>query len=377
MRRLKRTFLLVLASCCVSLVVSGQPYLEYVQGDYPLILSAPHGGYLTPGSIKDRTCSACVTIRDTRTQEWARLLSDEIFARTGRRPYVVINLLSRTKLDPNRDVAEAADGDPGAAAVWTEYHAALDAAAADIELRFGGGLLIDLHGHGHSVLRFELGYLMSAAQLRLPDADLDARSERSSVAALSARSASLSTLLTGPDSMGEMLVRSGVPAVPSMSDPAPVPGDAYFSGGYITARHGSQFGGTVDAIQFESHYTGARNSDGNLETLARDVGGAVVQYMDTWYADATGTGVSLEPAGANLGGEQECLSVQANEGHIQVRIRCNSGRTVHVRLVDLLGRTRQVVTGTGDLKLDSGQLAAGMYFVVVEGQVRAMPVAVR
>ena len=33
-------------------------YVEYIAGNSPVILSAPHGGLLTPSSIPDRTASA-------------------------------------------------------------------------------------------------------------------------------------------------------------------------------------------------------------------------------------------------------------------------------------------------------------------------------
>lgn len=350
-----------------------QPFVEASLGDYPVILSAPHGGYLTPDSLRDRTCAACVTVRDSRTQEWARHLSDEIFLLTGRRPYFVINLLARVKLDANRNLPEATDGDEFAGDAWADFHGALDAASADVTTRFGAGLVLDLHGHGHPILRFELGYLLSAATLRTSDMALEARSGPSSVANLAARANGFTQLIRGPDSFGELLERQGVAATPSLSDPAPRSGESFFSGGYITARHGSRDGGAIDAIQLEAYYRGARDSNTNVVLLARDVARAVVGYMDRWYGAAVGTALE-EPTRVR---ETDCLTASALPDGIWIEVAsaCELG-SVQVRLSDLLGRTvaRTVVTRSG--RLDARALAAGVYFAIADGLQAAVPVVV-
>ncbi len=44
-------------------------YIEYIAGDLPIILSAPHGGDMVPEEIPDRTQGT--TVRDSRTEELA------------------------------------------------------------------------------------------------------------------------------------------------------------------------------------------------------------------------------------------------------------------------------------------------------------------
>ncbi|MDA0684595.1 MAG: T9SS type A sorting domain-containing protein [Bacteroidetes bacterium] len=329
-----------------------QSFVEVQEGTWPLILSAPHGGYLAPDSLVDRSCSACVTIRDLRTQEWARALADAIETRTGERPWLVINLLDRVKLDPNRTMEEAADGDPHAEAAWIIYHTALENASASIAQDHGGGLLLDLHGHGHDELRFELGYLLSAARLRESDPTFSELSTQSSIRKLVERSGqTLSVLVRGGDSFGQFLERSGIPSTPSERDPAPLSGQPFFSGGYITARHGSRDGGVLDAIQLEAHREGARDSEVNVETLAQNVADATIAFMQRWYPEVLNT--SVESA---IDVPQECLLQQGD--WLQMSAGCQAGV---VELFDILGRR------VASFRLNEGQrvplpdLSRGVY----------------
>jgi len=326
-----RWFALVLLFGVTGIPVSAQAFIEVIQGDFPLIVSASHGGYLAPDSLADRTCPQCVTVRDTRTQEWARLLADEVFLDTGRRPWVVINLLARTKLDANREVGEAADGDANAAAAWAEFHDGLETAAQHIETTYGGGLLLDLHGHGHSNARFELGYLLTSSQLRESQAAINNLAGSSSIRALVSRSGgTLTEAIRGGASLGHFLDLVGIRSTPSPSDPAPLVGEPFFSGGYITARHGSRDGGQVDAIQLEAHFQGARNSDDNVALLAERVADAVLAFIQQRYPEMIGVGVEDEISAFR---RSSCLSQRFD--HVQLARECAGGR---VRVYDMLGR---------------------------------------
>src|SRR5215510_12609946 len=89
-------------------------YIEYIAGDGPVILSATHGGSLTPARIPDRTDAACgatvTTTADLNTRELVIAMQQAIHARSGKFPHVVINNLHRKKLDANRPLGEAACG---------------------------------------------------------------------------------------------------------------------------------------------------------------------------------------------------------------------------------------------------------------------------
>jgi hypothetical protein len=270
-------------------ITNARQWIEYNPGDAPIVIVAPHGGLLTPSELIDRGCAGCVTVNDANTQALAREIVDSFTVRTGRRPHLVTNLLHRRKFDGNRDLAEATSGNPTALAPsWGWMHAAIDSARADVVRRTGRGLLIDLHGHAHEIARLELGYLLSASQLRLSNADLDAGSllGLSSIArlAMDARGApSVGELLRGPSSLGGLLSARGVPAVPAPLAPAPLEGEAYFSGGFNTDRHGSRRGGFVDAIQIECHFAGVRDTPESRARFAGILTDALVVMLRDQY----------------------------------------------------------------------------------------------
>ena len=60
----------------------------------------------------------------------------------------------------------------------------------------------------------------------------------------------LKDLIWGNRSLGALFEDAGYKAVPAPNKTSPGK-DKYFSGGYITATHGSWYGGMVDAIQLE------------------------------------------------------------------------------------------------------------------------------
>jgi N-formylglutamate amidohydrolase len=130
-------------------------YSEFIQGHLPIIISIPHGGHLFPEDIPDRkqTFPSVVKSNDINTQEIGRELADLITETfKGRKPYMVINHLGRSKLDVNRPLKEGAEGIPGSnlpsetQIAWSDYHTFLNNAVEEIEERFGRGLLIDIHG---------------------------------------------------------------------------------------------------------------------------------------------------------------------------------------------------------------------------------------
>lgn len=264
-------------------------WMEYVPGDAPLVIIAPHGGTLAPAELPDRSCSGCETANDLNTQDLARRIADAFFTRTGARPHLVVNRLSRKKFDANRDLAEASGGTAKLSAPWTWFHAAIDSASQRIVQRSGRGLVIDLHGHAHDIDRLELGYLLNDPELRTSDASLasTAAMTRTSIARL-AGDTKLSAdrgvpLLRGTNSLGALIVAAGYPAVPSPATPFPLANEPYFEGGYNTARHGSVSGGMIDAIQIETHYSNLRDSATARATFAWALSGALQAYLERHY----------------------------------------------------------------------------------------------
>ena len=270
-------------------------YVEYVAGNTPVILSAPHGGALMPSSIPDRTANACggtaTTVTDANTLELARTMQRRYFARFGKYPHVIISHLSRRKLDPNRLQPEAGCGNTEAAQALSEWHAYIDAAKSAVIAAHGRGWYMDMHGHGHAVQRLELGYLLTATQLNGTDASLDASStieNSASILTLSlASTSSFSALLRGPTSLGTLYAAQGIPSIPSSSDPRPN-GDEYFNGGDNTRRHscgsaagplGGTTGGLICGVQIEANFTGVRDNAANRERFADVTAQVLEQYL--------------------------------------------------------------------------------------------------
>lgn len=285
-------------------------YIEYVAGNAPLIYTAPHGGSLTPAEIPDRTGVGCggtaTTGADLNTRELALAMQTRHFARFGNYPHVIINNLHRRKLDANRDILEGACGDAEAQLAWSEFHDFVNVARSAVIARHGKGWYVDLHGHGHEIQRLELGWLLSAAALRLSNTQLDTSlslEDSSSFQAISRQSPlGFAALLRGASSLGTLYAANNFPSVPSSADPYPQSGESYFSGGYNTARHGcgaeasglgGSTGGNICGVQIEANFTGVRDTDAN-RTRFGDVTAVVLQqFLATHWALDVSTGRSF------------------------------------------------------------------------------------
>lgn len=282
-------------------------YIEYVAGNAPLIYTAPHGGSLTPGEIPDRTAGNCggsaTTTRDLNTSELVRAMQARHFARFGNYPHIVINHLHRRKLDANRDLLEGACSDPEAQIAWQEFHDFIGVAKSAVLAVSGKGWYMDMHGHGHSIQRLELGYLISGAALRLSDSQLNANvtyEDTSSIQTISRLSApSFAALLRGTSGLGTLYADNDFPSVPASNDPFPDNGESYFSGGYNTARHscgleatglGGTTGGNICGVQIEANYTGVRDTEANRARFADVTAVVLEQYLATHWGLNVGGG---------------------------------------------------------------------------------------
>lgn len=262
-------------------------YIEFIEGNMPLVISIPHGGYLIPDNVPDRPCVRCSKNSDVFTIEIGSDIRQFIFDKTGFYPYVIISHLHRTRLDPNRDIAEAASGNIHAELAWKEFHKFIDIAIQKVEQDFGKGLYIDLHGHRHSIKRLELGYLLTGEELRMDDDFLNYEPyyEYSSLRNLignNNKSYSYSELLRGPESFGTMIEEAGYECVPSQTHPFPLEGEPHFSGGFNTSKHSSVNGGKVDGIQIEIDLELRKDEVRRVE-FAESLAEVILNYLRTHY----------------------------------------------------------------------------------------------
>jgi N-formylglutamate amidohydrolase len=264
-------------------VFGADRYIEYRVGDLPLVITAPHGGHLKPDAIKNRTSGTLGG--DLNTQELAFALADAFFARTGHRLHVVASHLQRAKLDPNREIKEAAGGHPLAERAWTEYHAAIERALATAVARHGFAFLVDLHGHAHPIDRLELGYALDAKQLQPPDAAFDAAGliAVSTLADLHARlGGSAAALLRGPGSLGDLFAARGLRATPSPREPQPGDGP-FFAGGYTVRRHTGGPTPKVDGLQIECPRNGVRVTTADRTRFATIATEVLTLFIEAHY----------------------------------------------------------------------------------------------
>jgi hypothetical protein len=252
-------------------------YVEYIPGDLPLVVCSPHGGRETPAEIPDRT-SGVVQI-DTNTQELARALAAVVHARTGRYMHLIISNLHRGKLDPNREIEEAAQGSPVAQKAWNEYHGFIAQACAATVKQYGVAFFIDLHGQSHPDVRVELGYLHSAKDLALSDGELNkpAFSAKSSIALIAARSHEpYAQLVRGPASFGALLEKKGFPAAPSPRMPSPE--EPFFPGGYTVRRY-CVAKDHVTGFQVETYKPNLRDTRENRQKFAEALVDVIEEYL--------------------------------------------------------------------------------------------------
>lgn len=149
----------------------------YLRGNLPIIITVPHGGTATPHEIPDRS-SGCGEIVNTNDDVHTIDLACDIVEAIrnvsgGKLPHVIINNLSRKKIDQNRGWGEdcnPVDGRGGKA--WRDFHDRFtgEVAIGAVLHQFGAGLYIDLHGkpddYGETIM---IGYNLSSTELSYTD----------------------------------------------------------------------------------------------------------------------------------------------------------------------------------------------------------------
>ena len=266
---------------------SWSDFIDYRQGNIPLLIISVHGGSLEPDWIKTRTCDDAKIITDSYTREIALKIESQL-KKNGYNPYIVLNDLHRKKLDLNRSLNNSNCNDLTTRPYWNLFHKQLDHYRTEIQNQFGRGLVIDIHGQSHEEQRIELGYLLSSSELRMNNLSInssDLKNESSIKSLLNNNSyhLELTDLLTGESSMGNLLSLKGYASVPSKDEIAPQEGELYFSGGYNTAKYGSRDNGSVDAIQVELNMNGVRNTSENRSVFSKNFAEVLISYLRMYY----------------------------------------------------------------------------------------------
>ena len=257
-------------------------WLETVKGNMPLVISAPHGGTISPDEIKDRDCGS--KVMDNNTADLA-LEIENAFKAHGKKPYLVIAQLARSKIDFNRDLEEATCGNPQMEYTWRQYHKHIEEALDAAIKKYGYAMYIDLHGQSHKVKRLELGYLLRTPALKELKEGEGSESEiggNTSVRNLLKDNPqlSLNQLLTGESAFGTLMEQAGFPAVPSLGDPYPNEGEPYFNGGYNTRRYTAYDHPNVFGMQIEANFQGVRDNEENRKKFSEAFARSVTIYLN-------------------------------------------------------------------------------------------------
>lgn len=207
------------------------------KGNFPVIISAPHGGTLDVPDVPPRKgvglpvgTAGFFTGRDGGTEELAGLLAVEVFLKTGKRPYLVAAKFHRKYLDANRP-PEFAYEDPNAKPVYDAYRGTLAAFCKEVRAKHGRGLLLDVHSQGVQ-----------------PGTVMRGTADGKTVALLRERFGEQAH--TGPDSFFGLLGAAGFRTFPAALDGKE---DPTYNGGHIVRTYGGDFG--IDAIQVEFGWT--------------------------------------------------------------------------------------------------------------------------
>jgi hypothetical protein len=255
-------------------------FTEVQHGNMPLIISVPHGGTDSPSNIPDRACPNIVTVTDTKTIELANAIDSVCKADYGFQPYLVIDYLKRTKLDQNREIIEATCSNSNIDIIWKNYHLSIDTCITKITSKYGQALFIDIHGHGHTKQRLELGYLVSANALRNPTTILPANTSYYNMLQQNPFLSS-NQFLTTPNAFGTFMANRSFPAVPSAQDQAPLVADEYFDGGYNTQTFTSSLYPKVYGWQIETNFIGVRDTEASRINFAKAFLQSIMQFYTT------------------------------------------------------------------------------------------------
>lgn len=344
-------------------------YVKYIAGNLPIIISAPHGGGLEPLTIPDRNCTNCVYEKDGWTLPIAEGMQTAFFTQTGCHPHIIINLLHRKKFDANRNIGDAADGNPIVEQAWNNYHNFINTAKSKASADYGRGLFLDIHGHGHTIQRIELGYLLSATELQRPDANLNTLAfvNESSIKSLVTNNIlgdTHSQLLRGSSSFGTILANAGFPTVPSQTIPFPSIGEPYFDGGYNTQRHGSRDNnGTIDAIQIELN-SDVRFNDTTRANLITTLSTTINQYINHYYNNQYATNHCNLLNNTAFTNSKNSFIIFPNPVQDYIKIQSDL-KEFEIEIYNYLGQKIYSTSNTGS-KINIEFLSSGFYLLQIK-----------
>ena len=244
--------------------------LIFVQeGTLPIILTCPHGGRERVPGVAERVDRGVdnrfVTVRDENAAELTEALMADVEKSLGGKPFVVIARFERKYIDANRPAEKAYDG-TAAKPYYDTYHEVLARFCREVQNKWRGGLLLDVHG-----------------QSTYPDSLLRGTNNGQTVKLMLQRHGR--EAFTGPDSIFGAMEQAGFDTVPKCaSDDRENP---RFDGGHTVTTYGSHQPGGIDAIQLEFG-RGFRATKAEAAKSAGELAKAVEKYARKYLGIVSG-----------------------------------------------------------------------------------------
>lgn len=207
-------------------------YFQYLEGNVPVVISAPHGGGMKPRNIPRRKSGK--RGMDTYT----RRLTNKIYELSNYiKPYCLISDLHRSRLDLNRELEDASDGNRKANEIWKTWNEYLQTILYTLRDTYGEVLYIDIHSHNDNNT-FQLGYDLSAQDYN----EFRRLGETQGISTLDSINSDTFEMLFGDGSFKQVLEFYGYSVY------KPVGHEVYFNGGRNIEVYS---GNGIGAIQIE------------------------------------------------------------------------------------------------------------------------------
>jgi N-formylglutamate amidohydrolase len=223
---------LVLASVAAALpatAFASSPLVISSEGSLPLLLTVPHDGDESIGSVPVRSAGA--TVRDLGTRPLAEEVASLLEQKLKARPRLVIAKFSRKYLDVNRAEQDAMQS-AGALPTYQAYHAEVARHVSELRAAFPqGALLLDIHGQSE-------------------DMNTTFRGTRAGLTVQALVQQHGIEAIQGEKSILGGLAAKGYNVNPSLGSASPEE-DRRFAGGHTVYFYGSHRPQGIDAIQFE------------------------------------------------------------------------------------------------------------------------------
>ena len=287
--------------------------IEYIPGNLPIILTAPHGGVKNIEGLPTRNqndfTDSIENNTDSNTSQLVYQIRNEIFKLTGKYPYIIIGNIKRSKVEFNRYIylkennKSYATNDKLLANTWFEFYNYINVAIQNSIDNFNNAFIFDIHGHGRENISYEfnnninrngdfihLGYTILNSRLQTYiDNNSGSLSFTFDKLLRDNNNNNININLVkdfifGNNSFGSILNSNGLDAFPSNNLNYITNNEIYFSGGNITKVFGSRIfndntqNNLSNIVQME--FSGRMRNIINRQNTAEKVALSIKQFLN-------------------------------------------------------------------------------------------------